>query len=140
MKRIKRLADEVSQALVSEGFTVHRYDAQKTDSVYLKLDWGACNSVRISDHPGHPHIRYRYNIGTWIEQPMETEDTYPRFFFPADDVAGLVARCASDRETRIGWSGAGGYEKIAAKKKREAKRSTGGFWSNARKVKRRRNG
>lgn len=138
MKRFKRLADEIAQALIAEGFTVHRYDAVTTDSVYLKLDWGACNSIRISDHPGHHHLKYRYNIGTWIGQAMETEDTYPRFYWPADKAAEMVAKCVEDRSARIGWSGTGGYEQIIEKKKREARRATTGFWTHARKVKRKR--
>lgn len=136
MKRLKRLADEIAQALIAEGFTVHRYDAAKTDSVYLKLDYGACNSIRISDHAGYPHLKYRYNIGTWIEAHMETEDTYPRFYWPASQVEHLVEKCVSDRDARIGWSGQGGYQKIIDKKKREAKRAKTGFWTHARKVRR----
>ena len=136
MKQFKSLADDIAQALVAEGFTVHRYDAMKTDSVYLKLDYGACNSIRISDHPGYPHLKYRYNIGTWIERPMEAEDTYPRFYWPAGQAAELVAKCVEDREARIGWSGQGGYEQIIQRKKREARNQKSGFWSHARKVKR----
>ena len=135
MKRFKRMADEVAQALIAEGFTVHRYDAVKTESVYLKLDYGACNSIRISDHPGYPHLKYRYNIGTWIERQMETEDTYPRFYWPADQAGEMVARCVADREARKEWSGKGGYGQIVAKKKREARAAKTGFWAHARKVK-----
>ena len=36
MKRFKRMADDIAQALVREGFTVHRYDAEKTDDLYFK--------------------------------------------------------------------------------------------------------
>lgn len=135
MRGVKQLADEVARALVAEGFTVHRYDSASTRSVYLKLDWGACNSIRVSDHPGHPHIRYRYNIGTWVEEAMEVEETYPRFFWPADGASDLVAKCATDRDTRIGWSGQGGYARIVERKKREARRAERGFWTHARKVK-----
>lgn len=136
MKRPKALADEIAQALVAEGFIVHRYDAMKTDSVYLKLDYGACNSIRVSDHAGYPHLRYRYNIGTWIEAYMETVDTYPRFYWPASQARHLVAKCVADRDARISWSGKGGYQQIIDKKKREARRAKTGFWKHARKVKR----
>lgn len=134
MSDLKRLAGDVAQRLVASGFTVHRYDSATTDSVYLKLDYGACNSVRISDHAGFPHLKYRYNIGTWISHPMEVEDTYPLFYWPADQVAEMVAKCMADRDARIEWSGRGGYEEIIGKKKREARRAKSGFWANARKV------
>lgn len=136
MKRFKQLADQIARALVEEGFTVHRYDAEKTDSVYLKLDWGACNTIRISDHAGYMHIKYRYNIGTWIEEPMQTEDTLLRFFYPVDQAERLICRCIEDRDARERWLGTDGYRKVKDKKKREARRSESGFWVHARKVKR----
>ena len=39
----KALADSLSERFLAEGFTVHRYDAYSTSSVYLKLDCGMCN-------------------------------------------------------------------------------------------------
>lgn len=132
-----RLAGDIAQALVAEGFTVHRYDAMKTDSVYLKLDYGACNSIRVSDHPGYPHLKYRYNIGSWIESYAEVEDRYPRFFWPMGSADELVARCVADRANRLDWCGELGYREIVDRKKREARRARTGFWTHARKVKRR---
>lgn len=135
MKRIKRLAGGIAKALAREGFTVHRYDAETTDSVYLRLDWGACNTIRVSDHPGYAHAGNRYNIGPWIEMPMRTEEKYPRFYWPEDRSAALIAKCIADRDARIGWSGRGGYDAIVAKKRREARKSRSKFWERARKVK-----
>jgi len=135
MKRFKRLASEIAQALLAEGFTVHRYDAVKTDSVYLKLDYGACNSIRISDHAGYPHLKYRYNIGPWIESYARVEDRFPRYFWPEAASEDLVAKCKADRESKLDWYGEQGYGEIMEKKRREAKRATTGFWTHARRVK-----
>ena len=49
---LDNLADYIAKRLISEGFTVQRYNAYTTNSIYLKLDYGVCNSIRISDHPG----------------------------------------------------------------------------------------
>ena len=49
---INSLADYIANRLISEGFIVQRYNAYTTNSIYLKLDYGVCNSIRISDHPG----------------------------------------------------------------------------------------
>lgn len=138
MLRLSGLADEIAQALIAEGFSVHRYDSASTESIYLRLDWGACNSVRVSDHPGHLHARCRYNIGPYISEAIETEEEYPRFYWPERDTAALVAKCRADRDARIGWNGEEGYRNIIRKKKREAKRADRGFWTLARKVRRRR--
>ena len=135
MKRFKRMADDIAQALVREGFTVHRYDAEKTDSVYLKLDWGACNSIRISDHPGFQHAKHRYNIGPWISVPMKVEDMLLMFFWPVDEVSEMVERVKADRTARIDWVGESGYARAVERRKREARSAKSGFWARARKVK-----
>lgn len=137
MKPFKSLADDISKRLVAEGFTVHRYDAVSTDSVYLKLDWGACNGIRVSGHPGLQHAKHRYNIGTWISIPVEVEDPLLRFFWPVECVPEMIERVVADRAARIGWIGEAGYEASVERKRREARKAKKGFWTHARKVKRR---
>ena len=44
---LENLADSIANRLAREGFIVQRYDAKTTDSIYLKLDYGVCNSIRI---------------------------------------------------------------------------------------------
>ena len=57
---------EVSNFLVDKllnmGFTVHRYYAHSTNSIYLKLDFGLACGIRISDHPGKKKYSYRFNV------------------------------------------------------------------------------
>ncbi|MCL2223599.1 MAG: hypothetical protein FWB96_01380 [Defluviitaleaceae bacterium] len=47
-KEIQQLADKLVLRLKAEGFTVQRYNAYTTESVYLKLDYGIAYSLRIS--------------------------------------------------------------------------------------------
>ena len=56
------IADSLIHTLSQAGFTIQRYDASTTDSIYLKLDYGVGNSIRISNHTGKKHLNYRYNI------------------------------------------------------------------------------
>ena len=79
-KQIKDIADKLVSALGRKGFIIQRYDAFKTDSVYLKLDYGVCNSIRISDHPGKQNLQYRYNVIIGGELNI-TEDVYIRYFY-----------------------------------------------------------
>ena len=79
---LKAIADEVQGKLLDLGFIVHRYDAYSTSSVYLKMDYGACHSIRIGDHRGKPHLKYRYNIGPWIRKFRSDHDPYQRWYFP----------------------------------------------------------
>ena len=59
---INQIADYIQTKLLEQGFIIHRYDAYSTNSIYLKLDYGAMNSIRISDHRGKQHLSYKYNI------------------------------------------------------------------------------
>lgn len=60
--KCKEIADYVCRQLSEQGFIIHRYEAFSTCSIYLKLDYGACNSIRISDHRGYAHLSYKYCI------------------------------------------------------------------------------
>ena len=61
-----QIAEYVIEELLKHGFVIHRYDAHSTCCIYLKLDYGACNSIRISDHNGYEHLSYKYNINQKI--------------------------------------------------------------------------
>lgn len=103
----KALADSLSERFLAEGFTVHRYDAYSTSSVYLKLDCGMCNSIRISDHRGKKHLAYRYNIGPWIKSAgttttagargTTTRSTRRTCSWPTCCATGSAARSATER-------------------------------------------
>lgn len=45
----KKIADSLQRSLINNGFVVQRYNAYSTDNIYLKLDYGVCNSIRVSD-------------------------------------------------------------------------------------------
>lgn len=62
--KIKEIVQYLEIELLKLGFILHRYDAYSTNSIYLKLDYGACNSIRISDHRGYDHLSYKYEINT----------------------------------------------------------------------------
>lgn len=43
----KQIAKVLVQKLLDMGFTVHRYNAVTTNSIYLKLDYGVCCGIRL---------------------------------------------------------------------------------------------
>ena len=59
---IQSIADSLIHTLSQAGFTIQRYDASTTDSIYLTLDYGVGKSIRFSNHTGMKHLNYRYNI------------------------------------------------------------------------------
>lgn len=134
MSNFKQLADDLARRFVAEGFVVHRYDAYSTESVYLKLDWGACCSIRISDHPGYKHLRYRYNIGSWITAGRHEGGKYPRHFYQTKNANKMVERILSDRKKRIAEYGEDGYRALMEQGWARAANAKTGFFSHCRLV------
>lgn len=124
------LADHIAGRLMGEGFTVQRYDAQSTNSIYLKLDFGVCNSIRISDHPGKKHLKYRYNIGPFVKVYREEKDRYPRLYYQAGKARNLVRRILRDREDKIARYGPEMYHRLM-QKNRQDNAGNRGFWREA---------
>ena len=56
----KQIAKVLVQKLLDMGFTVHRYNAVTTNSIYLKLDYGVCCGIRIADHNGKKKYHYTF--------------------------------------------------------------------------------
>ncbi len=124
------LADHIAGRLLREGFAVQRYDACTTNSIYLKLDFGVCNSIRISDHPGKKHLKYRYNIGPFVTGYREETDRYPRLYYQAGKARNLVRRILRDREDRMARYGPDGYRHLM-QKNRQDNAGSRGFWREA---------
>lgn len=122
---LSKFADRLQDRLIECGFVVHRYNATSTRSVYLKLDYGACGSIRISDHEGSRHLKYRWNVGTWIQKERHGAG---RSYYPCKLVERMVEAICSLREKRVtddDYAWRVRYGKQSEKKKASR------FWSKA---------
>ena len=128
----KELAEYLCKRLIAEGFAVQRYDAYKTDSIYLKLDFGVCNSIRIADHPGKRYLKYRYNIGSFVKKyRYENKRGLPRLYFRQDQVEILIEQILRDRKSKIKRYGADRYQGFM-KENKVKNRNLKGFWRKSR--------
>lgn len=127
---LNSLADSIAKRLIEEGFTVQRYNAYTTNSIYLKLDYGVCNSIRISDHPGKKYLKYRYNIGSFVKEYRKQKDRFDRFYYRADKSKNMIKKIIEDRETKKSKYGEDGYRRLMQKIKSK-NAGTLGFWSKA---------
>jgi hypothetical protein len=61
------------------------YQSRHTGSTYIKFDDDRIGSLRVSDHPGRPKYRYRWNLLTAGEDGIREVQDGPvrRFFYPA---------------------------------------------------------
>ena len=132
-EEIKSLAEVIQESLLEDGFVVQRYDAYSTDSIYLKLDYGVCNSIRISNHEGKRYLRYRYNIGSHIPKYRMAHDRYERYYYPACQVTVLIRKIEEDRKQKIKRYGPQKYKHMMEKNLKEHKNAPG-FWKQARLV------
>lgn len=130
--QIKTLADTLVSRLKGQGFHILRYDAYSTSSVYLKLDYGVCNTIRISDHEGKKHLQYRYNLIIGGDVNI-IEDKYIRYYFNDTSLDILVNQILFDRQAKIAQYGRYNYRKFMEKNMAEHGKDSG-FWSQAKQV------
>ena len=130
MKEVNRFAKELVDKLKKEGFTIQYYHARSTNSVYLKLDYGLAHSVRISDHKGKKHLKYRYNFAITTNRinKVPTKNGW-RYFSPFHKVDDMVEIIKEERDRKIEVMGKEKYEENMLLEY-VMNNGTPGFWSN----------
>lgn len=129
-EKIYYIADYIVDSLLTNGFTIQRYNAYKTSSVYIKLDFGVCNSIRISDHNGKEHLCYRYNLIIGGNDDI-IEEKYIRYYYNEKSVNALLNLILFDRNEKIKKYGLVNYKRYMDKNRIEHKDDEKGFWAHA---------
>lgn len=124
--------------LIKRKFIVHRYDAYSTNSVYLKLDFGAAYSIRISDHNGKRYLSYKFNVMSDINKAYWRKDHKGmwRYYCPMKkaDIDNLVNLVVDNRKHIVEKYGECSYKRrmlILYNQSNNCK----GFWEGAVEVK-----
>lgn len=133
-KSLNDIADAVIKQLNGK-IIIHRYDAYSTNSIYLKFDYGVANSLRISDHNGKYHLRYRYNILESMRGESSKKERYRHglqmiFYSPAMVNACCRDILAAKAEKEKKYSS---YEAVVNAARGKVKGQKG-FWSGAKMV------
>lgn len=131
-KCIQHRADIIIQLLIDNGFAIHRYDSLSTNSVYLKVDYGVCNSIRISDHTGYSHLSYRYEmlIGKMNGREHIKKNGYWCTRYGAKDYKALIEDILHNREQKLEKYGFDGYDRLIDIQIKNNKNKPG-FWRYA---------
>ena len=129
---IIEIADEIINKLLEYDFVIQRYDSYSSASVYLKLDFGVCNSIRISDHQGKGHLCYRYNIIIGCSDNI-IEEEYIRYYFNHENVTGLINQILFDKVSKVQKYGLTRYKNYMAVNMNKHKNDEG-FWKNAKTI------
>lgn len=128
---LSSVADQLVMQLISKGMVVQRYDALSTNSIYIKMDYGLLNSIRISDHGGKPHLKYRYNIGPHIHEPHTDLDQYLRRYYPIGEYEQLIKDIVTARQDKLLTYGTNGYIRLMQSCLESHMQNPLGFWKSA---------
>lgn len=109
------------------GFKIQVYKSYSTNSIYIKLDYGVAHSIRISDHEGKKHLKYRYNVLIGLSKSyIENE----RYYYTTGDLEKLFTEVIETKRSLIDKYSESAYKEFMNKKFEENKYAKG-FWQNA---------
>lgn len=127
--QIKETAHKIIDTLKAEGVIIQYYQSITSESVYLKLDYGVLKSVRISNHHGKSHLKYRYNIQSNItKRRYDRQDK--RFYYPMSDANIMIEQILKDRNDKISRYGQAKYNEFMMQNHKD-NRSKNGFWKDS---------
>ena len=130
---LNEVCSEIIDFLLDNGFSVLRYDSHSTNSIYLKMDYGACYSIRISDHPGKAYLKYRYNVIIGGTVHTDMDEGKLRYYYGISDLVLLFDQIYKDRQERIEKYGSFVYNRFIEDNKQRGS-SRDGFWKQAKLV------
>ena len=108
----KQMAKILIKELSELGFTIHRYNAITTSSIYLKLDYGICCGIRISNHSGKKKYHYRFNI---VKGYNGDKVTYSKnlisYFYTFEQISQLIEDVIREKTMKLQKYGLNNYKK-----------------------------
>lgn len=132
-ENIPKLVQDLTLLFLKEGFNIQVYKAYSSNSVYIKLDYGMCYSIRISDHKGKDNLSYRYNIDVTRKKLVDRRIEYGRkrnYYgrYRIDTMIDDILKCRDDKINEIGDINE--YIKAKNEYKNQNKHNKG-FWNKA---------
>lgn len=127
---LEEAADLIIQRALDKGIIIHRYDAVTSKSIYIKFDYGVANSLRISDHDGYGHLKYRFNLLDTRRGKKVINDTHPRFYYGMDAIDILLRDIMQSRNDKMKSFGDKYYTMMAKDRVKQRKGATK-FWRGA---------
>lgn len=130
-KELNKFAKKLIKELKQYNFHILRYDAYTSKSIYLKIDYGAACSIRISDHMGYDHLHYRFNVIAGLQESKTIKhDGYERHFLTMDEFRKLVTLIIAERNVKRMKYSERKYEEIKEKEKARVGKEKRGFFKS----------
>ena len=92
VERIAKIEELMVEKLLQNNFKIMIYCARRTGSIYIKVDFGILDTIRISDHDVPKHRRpSEYNIVPDIySYPQVRVQDGKKFVYATDDDIGVT--------------------------------------------------
>jgi len=110
------MMEEIFKKIIEElkkyDFVISTYHSYTTSSIYIKLDYGVANGIRIADHKGKKKYKYRYNVMKDIEADYKEKDCgYERLYYRPVHIKKMVKKIVEDKKTKKQKYGEANYQK-----------------------------
>jgi len=113
----KQVAKILVKQLTNLGFVIHRYNSVTTDSIYLKLDYGVCCGIRISNHSGKKKYHYRFNlIKNYNGDKITYFENLISYFYNFEELPELIKDIQGEKANKIKKYGLEKYKEIMKRK------------------------
>lgn len=111
-----KVSNKLIKDLKDKGFKISKYYAKTTKSIYLKLDYGVCCGIRISDHNGKKKYRYKFNLIKQYKGPKQINDKgYVRLFYNYNNTKELIDDVQIEKKNKINKYGLYNYQEFMEK-------------------------
>ena len=133
--KIQILTTELLADLKALGFHLLLYKARSSSSTYIKLDCGLCGTIRVSDHAGKRHLKYKWNILTCHKgSPSIHANAYKkRHFYGPAHIAHALEHIKAEKDRLLRYDSPQVYDmKLTALKERIGRDR--GFWQYCKEV------
>ncbi len=112
----KKIANKIANKLYKKGFKVKMKISKNSKSIYLKIDNGACSTIRISDHKNY-RTRSKYNvIKNYQGKSYEYNNNILKKFYNFNMLNSLIVDIETERSNKILKDGYAKYKAIRDKK------------------------
>lgn len=107
------VSNKIIKSLTNKGFKISKYYSKTTKSVYIKLDFGVCGGIRISDHRGKKKYHYKFNVIKGYKGPKQLNDAgYTRLFYNYYNTEELINDIQNEKQAKINKYGLYNYHEF----------------------------
>lgn len=126
---LETMAEHMIRTLKDNNVAIQRYDSATTSSIYLKLDYGVAFSIRISNHKGKKHLKYRYNV--LLDEPSHYDAIAQRYYYNQTNVDMMLNHILAERQRKISKYGVTNYKNFMINNQKTHAKDKRGFWNQS---------